>query len=35
MQNALINLQIEEKYKEALMNIGYNIESLYSEEVSY
>lgn len=30
MQNALINLGIENEYKEAIMKIGYNLESLYS-----
>ena len=33
MQNALINLHIEGEYKEALMKLGYNLESLYGEEV--
>jgi len=30
MQNVLINLGIENEYKEASMKIGYNLESLYS-----
>ena len=29
MQNALVNIDLEEKYKEALMDIGYEIEELY------
>ena len=33
MQNALINLNIENEFKEALMKIGYNLEQIYDEEV--
>lgn len=33
MQNALINLDMEDEYKNALMDIGYKIEDLYEKEV--
>jgi glycogen phosphorylase len=29
MQNALVNIDMEDKYKDALMDIGYNLEDLY------
>jgi starch phosphorylase len=29
MQNALVNIDLEEKYKDALMDIGFEIEELY------
>ncbi len=29
MQNALVNIDMEEKYKDALMDIGFGIEELY------
>lgn len=32
-QNALCNIDLEDKYKEALMEIGYKLENLYEEEV--
>lgn len=32
MQNALVNLDIEEKYKKALMDMGYDLEKLYEHE---
>lgn len=32
MQNALINLQLEGPYKEALKELGYKLEDLYEEE---
>jgi len=32
LQNALVNLEVEEEYKEALDDIGYNLESIYEEE---
>lgn len=32
MQNALVNIDLEEKYKSALLDIGYSLESLYEEE---
>lgn len=32
MQNALINLDLEEKYKEALNELGFKIEEIYEEE---
>ena len=32
MQNALVNLRLEDNYKEALMDIGYKLEELYDEE---
>jgi starch phosphorylase len=33
MQNALVNLDLEKQYKDALMDIGYSLEDLYEEEV--
>jgi hypothetical protein len=33
MQNALVNLGIENEYREALIKIGYSLEALYTEEV--
>ena len=33
MQNALVNIDMEDKYKNALMDIGYSLENLYEEEV--
>ena len=32
LQNSLINLGIEDKYKEALLDLGYVMESIYDEE---
>lgn len=32
MQNALINIDLEDKYKQALLDLGYNLEDLYEEE---
>jgi starch phosphorylase len=32
MQNMLVNIDMEEKYRAALMEIGYNLEDLYEEE---
>lgn len=32
MQNALVNIDMEEKYKDALMDIGFEIEELYEQE---
>jgi len=29
----LVNLQLENQYREALMDLGYNLESLYEEEI--
>ncbi len=29
MQNALVNIDMEEKYKASLMDIGYSLEDLY------
>lgn len=31
LQNSLINLRIEDKYKEALMDLGYAMEAIYDE----
>ena len=31
-QNALINIDLEEKYRDALLDIGYELEELYDEE---
>lgn len=33
MQNSLVNIDMESKYKEALMDIGYQLEEVYEEEV--
>ena len=32
MQNSLVNLSLESNYREALLELGYNLESLYGEE---
>ena len=32
MQNMLVNIDMEEKYKSALMDIGYDLENVYEEE---
>lgn len=32
MQNALVNVNMEEPYREALMDIGFKLEELYEEE---
>lgn len=32
LQNALINLNMESSYREALLDLGYNLEALYEEE---
>eukprot|EP00831_Metopus_contortus_P050063 TRINITY_DN4196_c0_g2_i3.p1 TRINITY_DN4196_c0_g2~~TRINITY_DN4196_c0_g2_i3.p1 ORF type:complete len:517 (-),score=158.85 TRINITY_DN4196_c0_g2_i3:161-1711(-) len=32
LQNALVNLGLEEKYSESLMDLGYKLEELYDEE---
>lgn len=32
MQNALVNIDMEDKYKESLLDIGYKLEDLYEEE---
>lgn len=31
LQNSLINLGIEDKYKEALLDLGYVMEEIYDE----
>lgn len=33
LQNALINIDCEEKYREALKDLGFNLEVIYEEEV--
>ncbi|CAD8163335.1 unnamed protein product [Paramecium octaurelia] len=33
LQNALVNLDLEDDYREALMDLGYKLEELYDEEV--
>jgi len=33
LQNAMLNLNMEAPYKEALLNLGYKLESLYDEEI--
>lgn len=32
MQNALVNLDIEEDYRKALLDLGYDLEDLYEYE---
>lgn len=32
MQNALVNLDLDDKFKDALMGIGYDLEELYEQE---
>lgn len=32
LQNSLVNIDMEAKYKEALMEIGCNLEDVYEEE---
>jgi glycogen phosphorylase len=32
MQNALVNIDMEDKYKDSLMDIGYKLEDLYEQE---
>lgn len=32
MQNSLVNVDMEKPYKDALMDIGYDLETLYEEE---
>lgn len=33
LQNALVNLDLEKQYKEALMEIGFSLEEIYEQEV--
>lgn len=33
MQNAMVNIDMDHAYKDALMDIGYNLENIYEEEV--
>ncbi|KAL4464877.1 hypothetical protein ABPG74_011438 [Tetrahymena malaccensis] len=33
LQNALVNLELEGQYKEAMLDMGYNLESVYEQEV--
>ncbi|KAL4507961.1 hypothetical protein ABPG72_021334 [Tetrahymena utriculariae] len=33
LQNALVNLELESQYKEAMLDMGYNLESVYEQEV--
>jgi len=33
MQNALVNIDLEDNYKDALTDIGYKLEELYEQEV--
>lgn len=33
LQNALVNIDMEKKYKDAMMEIGTNLEDIYEEEV--
>jgi glycogen phosphorylase len=33
LQNSLVNIDIEQKYKNAMMEIGVNLEKIYEEEV--
>ena len=32
MQNMLVNIDMEDNYKKALMDIGYTLENVYEEE---
>ena len=32
MQNMLVNIDMDDKYKSAMMDIGYNLENVYEEE---
>jgi starch phosphorylase len=32
MQNALVNIDMEDSYRNALLEIGYTLEDLYEEE---
>jgi len=32
LQNALVNLDLDDKFKDALMGIGYDLEELYEQE---
>jgi glycogen phosphorylase len=33
LQNSLVNIDMEQKYKDAMMEIGTNLEDIYEEEV--
>lgn len=33
LQNALVNLEMESNYKEAVLELGYTLESIYDQEV--
>lgn len=33
MQNALVNIDLEDNFKDAMLDIGYDLEDLYEEEV--
>lgn len=33
LQNALVNIDLEQSYKDGLMELGYHLEQLYEEEV--
>ena len=33
MQNSLVNIDMEKKYKDALTEIGFKLEDIYEEEV--
>ena len=33
LQNALINIDLEDDYKDALTELGYKLEELYEEEI--
>jgi len=33
MQNALVNIDLEDNYKKALTDIGYHLEEIYEQEV--
>jgi starch phosphorylase len=33
MQNALVNIDLEDNYKKSLTDIGYQLEDLYEQEV--
>jgi starch phosphorylase len=33
LQNSLVNIEMEKKYKDALTDIGFKLEEIYDEEV--
>ncbi|EGR33526.1 hypothetical protein IMG5_050490 [Ichthyophthirius multifiliis] len=33
LQNAIVNIELEDQYKEAMMQLGFNLESIYEQEI--